>query len=193
MSPSLFDEWVVESNNETSPGFNNVLRKAGAFLYDFAQEQGIDYIDVNTPALIIDQYNKQLSPGFTVLPDGCIKRACGLYDDVADFKSAGRNGARSRTVEADAAEGKISARNASVTDAAFSGDTVSFTYAPSRCQSRRTKTTATQKKLFPISSGINREIIRVGGLSDRMYTIKMDGTTTATVSAADLAAGCQHR
>lgn len=189
MSPSLFDEWVIESNNETSPGFNNVLRKAGAFLYDFAQEQDIGYIDVNTPALIIDQYNKQLSPGFTVLPDRMHPKGPAAYMmTYAILKAQGETG-EVAAVEADAAEGKISARNASVTDAAFSGDTVSFTYAPLALPIAADQDYRDAEKLFPISAELNREIIRVGGLSDGMYTIKMDGTTTATVSAADLAAG----
>lgn len=106
----------------------------------------------------------------------------------AILKAQGETG-EVAAVEADAAEGKISARNASVTDAAFSGDTVSFTYAPLALPIAADQDYRDAEKLFPISAELNREIIRVGGLSDGMYTIKMDGTTTATVSAADLAAG----
>ena len=189
MSPSLFDEWVAESNNETSPGFNNVLRKAGAFLYDFAQEQGIDYIDVNTPALIIDKYNKQRNPDFTVLPDRMHPKGPAAYMmTYAILKAQGETG-EVAAVEADAAAGTISARNAAVTDAVLTGDTVSFTYSPNALPIAADQDYRDAEKLFPISAELNREIIRVGGLSNGMYTIKMDGTAVATVSADDLAAG----
>lgn len=83
----------TESNNETSPGFNNVIRKAGAIVYDFAQEYGYDFVDVNTPQTIVDAYQRQSNEDFTFTPNRVHPSNIGHYIMMYSFlKAQGESG-----------------------------------------------------------------------------------------------------
>ncbi len=86
--------------------------------------------------------------------------------------------------------GQATAANATVTNVNRSGNTVSYTYLANALPLSANSYYKNVDNLDGIAmADMNKEIIRVSGLVAGNYTIKMDGVSLGTFSAAELAAG----
>jgi hypothetical protein len=60
ISPPIYDDVRTPLTGSYSPGFTNVARSAAAIQYAIAEEdEDVYFIDMNTPMLIADMYNKE--------------------------------------------------------------------------------------------------------------------------------------
>lgn len=189
VTPPMFDEWVPESNNETSPGFNNVVRKAGAIVYDFAQEYGYDFVDINTPQTIIDAYQRQSNVNFTFTPDRIHPSDIGHYIMAYSFLKAQGETGEVASVSVDAAQKTIDSDNASVANLSVTDSTVTYQYTPNSLPLGADETYRSVEQLLPITDELNRETIRVAGLKDGLYNIKMNDRLVMQATGAQLASG----
>lgn len=189
VTPPMFDEWVPESNNETSPGFNNVIRKAGAIVYDFAQEYGYDFVDVNTPQTIVDAYQRQSNEDFTFTPDRVHPSNIGHYIMMYSFLKAQGESGEVASVSVDTAQQSANTSNAAVSDLAVSDDKITFTYLPNSLPMGADAVYREAEKLIPLTEELNRETITVSGLRDGLYQITMNGKPVMQATGAQLQGG----
>lgn len=189
MTSPMFDEWVPESNNDTSPGFNNIVRKSGAIVYDFAKEYGFDFVDINTPQTIIDAYQRQTNADFTFTPDRVHPNAIGHYIAAYSLLKAQGETGEVATVSVDVAGAKAEASHAAVSELNATAQGVSYRYAPESLPLGADDTYRNAELLFPITDELNRETVQVKGLNDGLYDIKMDGVTVMQATASQLANG----
>lgn len=200
ISPPLFDEWLLYeagksgtgyTNKPTSVDFNNVIRKAGAIQYEISKNYDNVYmVDVNTPQLIVEKYNfDKYGVAFTLVGDRVHpSKSAHWIMTYAFLKAQGESG-EVATVEIDAAESEYIASKAIVSDLVASEGGVSYTYKADSLPIGTDSIYRGAEKYFPITDELNREIIKVKGLAEGVYDIKMDGALVMSASADQLEKG----
>lgn len=190
-SPPLFDEFVGEANKPASPGFSNVIRRAGQVMYELSQTNDkIYFVDVNTPQTIVEMYNlEKYGNTFTFVADRVHPSEKGHYIMTYAFLKAQGESGEVATVDIDVSGQTHSASNATVENLSATNRAVFYEYTPASLPIAAEKVYREAEALFPVTDELNREIIRVKGLNKGNYDIKMDGTVVATVSAAQLEEG----
>lgn len=190
-SPPLFDEFVGEANKPASPGFSNVIRRAGSIMYELAQTNDkVYFVDVNTPQTIIEMYNlEKYGNTFTFVGDRVHPSEKGHYIMTYAFLKAQGESGEVATVDIDVKTQRHSASNATVENLSATNQAIFYDYTPAALPIAAEKVYREAEALFPVTDELNREIIRVKGLDEGNYDIKMDGTVVAAVSAAQLEEG----
>ncbi|MBE7026926.1 MAG: hypothetical protein E7410_05120 [Ruminococcaceae bacterium] len=191
VTPPMFDEWVDESPNDNSPDMNNVMRKAGSLLFDLAKEYDIEFVDVNTPQLIVTQYNLEKNPYFCFVSDRIHADDLGHYIKTYAFLKAQGETGEVATVDIDLTQDKptISASNANVSGVSVSGKNISYSYKANALPIGVDSVYRRVEEYIPITEDLNREIIRVKGLESGIYDIKMNNKVVTSVSADELEKG----
>ena len=92
-------------------------------------------------------------------------------------------------VTIDASEGTAATTRATVSNLSASSNSVSYKYSPMALPLGTDATYRSGDELVPITNELNREIIKVTGLDDGIYDIKMNGNVVMRASAEDLAKG----
>ncbi len=191
VTPPMFDEWVEESPNEKSPDMNSVMRKAGSILFDLAKEYNLQFVDVNTPQLIVTQYNLQTNPNFCFVADRIHANDLGHYIKTYAFLKAQGETGEVATVDVDLTQDKpaITASNANVSGVSVSGKNISYIYKPNALPMAVDSVYRQAEYYIPLTEDLNREIIRVKGLESGIYDIKMNNVVVTSVSAEELEKG----
>ncbi len=190
ISPPLYDEWGSMSA-VNAKDFNNISRKAAALQYKLSQElEDVYFIDINTPMYAVDIYNKSIKGlGFRLAPDRVhpndeanwiiaysILKAQGMDKDVAN-------------VSIDAQSQTVNAYNAAVTNLTSTQNAVTYTYSPNALPIAADSLYRGGDELVPITNELNREIIKVTGLADGVYDIKLNGNVVMRATNAQLEEG----
>ncbi len=189
VTPPMFDEWAPNLGNENSPGFNNIIRKAGAIVYDFAQEYGYDFVDVNTPQTIVDAYQQRTNENFTFTPDRIHPSNVGHYIMMYSFLKAQGESGEVASVSIDSMQQSANAANASVSDLAVAGDKITYTYVPQALPMGADAVYREAEKLIPLTEELNRETVAVSGLRNGLYEIKINGKSVMQATGAQLQSG----
>ncbi|MBO4632699.1 MAG: SGNH/GDSL hydrolase family protein [Lentisphaeria bacterium] len=92
-------------------------------------------------------------------------------------------------VTVDAADGKVNARFAAVSQVRTSPDKVSFHYAPERMALRLPRWRTDLEKVYPFNEKFNRETLKVTGLKPGNYTVSAGKTRLGDFSDEALAKG----
>lgn len=191
ISPPIYDDARTPLTGSYSKGFTNVARSAAAIQYSIAQEdEDVYFIDMNTPMLIADMYNKEKhGTTFNFIPDRTHPNDIGNWIIAyAILKAQGMDGDLAN-VTIDASEGTAATTRATVSNLSASSNSVSYKYSPMALPLGTDATYRSGDELVPITNEINREIIKVTGLDDGIYDIKMNGNVVMRASAEDLAKG----
>ena len=191
ISPPMYDEFRTPLTGSYSLGFTNVARSVAAIQYEISQEdEDVYFIDMNTPMLIADMYNKEKQgTTFNFIPDRTHPNDIGNWIIAyAILKAQGMDGDLAN-VTIDASEGTVTATRATVSNLKASSDSVSYKYSPMALPLGTDATYRSGDELVPITNELNREIIKVTGLEDGIYDIKMNGNVVMRASAQDLAKG----
>lgn len=208
MSPPLFDQWLKYetdsngnavsgpgyANKPTSVNFNNIIRTGGQIAYNVAQQLGVDFVDINTPQTIVEMYNRfgkgeREDETFTFVGDRVHPSEAGHYIMTYAFLKAQGESGQVAFVTMNTAEDRVDTENASVTNAKISSDKVSYTYKADALPMGADYAYRTAETYFPITEELNREVIKVIGLSEGTYDIKADGKLVMTATASQLADG----
>ena len=191
ISPPIYDDARTPLTGSYSKGFTNVARSAAAIQYAIAEEdEDVYFIDMNTPMLIADMYNKEKQgTTFNFIPDRTHPNDIGNWIIAyAILKAQGMDGDLAN-VTIDASEGTAATTRATVSNLSASSNSVSYKYSPMALPLGTDATYRSGDELVPITNELNREIIKVTGLNDGIYDIKMNGNLVMRASADDLANG----
>ena len=191
ISPPMYDEFRTPLTGSYSPGFTNVARSVAAIQYEISQEdEDVYFIDMNTPMLIADMYNKEKrGTTFNFIPDRTHPNDIGNWIIAyAILKAQGMDGDLAN-VTVDASEGTVTTTRATVSNLSASSNSVSYKYSPMALPLGTDATYRSGDELVPLTNELNREIIKVTGLEDGIYDIKMNGNVVMRASAEDLAKG----
>lgn len=104
------------------------------------------------------------------------------------LKAQGETGAVA-SVSIDAAQKTIDSDNAAVSSLSVTDSTVTYQYTPNSLPLGADETYRSVERLLPITDELNRETIRVTGLKDGLYNIKMDGNVVMQATGVQLASG----
>lgn len=195
VTPSLYDddESFEKGAAANSVGANDALGKVGEGVKDLAEKYNLPLIDLHTATNNWTEAIRAIEPGVQAItgtdrihPDNFGGFVMG-YEVV---KQQGNNPIVAE-VDIDALGETVSAENAKVTNFKASTTSVSYTYkANSLPVAYNTNYKKAESYNIPVTEDINREIIRVTGLEDGVYTIKMNGTAlTKTYTAEELRNG----
>lgn len=192
VSPPMFDQWLPEeiAGRPYSVDFNNIIRKAGAIAYEVSKDEGVDFIDINTPQTIAEYYNtKNKGESFTFVPDRIHPSSTGHYIMAYAFLKAQGESGEVATVNIDADKNSISSQTAAVSEFYADSSTVKYKYTANALPIGADEAYRKAEEIFPITQELNREIIRAHGLADGVYDIKIDGALIMRATADMLKKG----
>ncbi|HEX8313116.1 MAG TPA: SGNH/GDSL hydrolase family protein [Chthoniobacteraceae bacterium] len=173
------------------PGCNDALIELGRRTKAIAQETGTEFIDLTQPLTTLNRSLQAADPKFTLIsndrvhPGGPgylamtyeILRAQGVSGEVA-------------VVHLDGAKGGVRlAGNCAVTDLVTKPESVAFTYTARSLPFPIPSAAAPAAKWIPFQTALNREELRVRGLSPGSYRMEIDQQVVGELSAADLERG----
>ena len=209
LSSPMFDEWLwyektytglpEYTTNQTSPGFNNVIRTAGYLVYNILNEKNdenfhSEFVDINTPMLIVELYNRfekdgKENPYFKFSSDRIhpVEHVHWILT-YSILKAQGESG-EVATVSIDIPKKEAQTSRATVKDLVVAKDSVKYTYKADGLPLAADEQYRKAEELFPITDELNREIIKVTGLAKGNYEIKMDGKSVMVATAQQLAEG----
>ena len=188
--PSPFDD-TADLPATNAPGCNAALVKFGQQVRAIAREFQIPVVDFNFPLASINAEKQKLDPHFTIIgPDRVHPKEPGHLIMAAEFlKSQELMGLVSR-IEIDAAAQRAGAlENCEVSDLSVKPEAVSFTCLEKALPFPIPEAAKPALELIPFVQDFSQETLRVTGLADGDYELKIDAQTVRTFTATDLAAG----
>lgn len=195
MGPTYWNEFTSQSASspEIIEGYNNEIRRVNNYLKDYAYDKGICYVDLNTPLTKAMLYNTRKNSSYLTLfnsADRTHPNEAGHYIMAYSFlKSQGESGLVA-SADIDAQNKTASATNAQVSNISADNSTISFTYKPKSLPLAADTYLRQTEQVIAINDELNREIIKVSGLQDGSYSIKMNSNTVMeNVSSDELSEG----
>lgn len=195
MTPSIYDK-TSDSTATVEVGKAEALKNdLTPKMKALAVEKKLPLIDMNEATDSWDTYFKTVTPGdnkpYITGNDRIHPGTFGGFVMAYEFVKQQGFDNLIANVEIDAATGNNTFENAAVTNVTATADGVSYTY---KAESLPFAYDAEYSKAVeygvPVTSDLNREIIKVTGLSDGTYTITMNGTAlTKTYTDDELALG----
>jgi lysophospholipase L1-like esterase len=192
ITPSLYDQ-TGQQESTCLFGVNDALKACAEGVRQIAKQHAdnVEVIEFNPPMAAINAKWQAKDPAFTLIGKDRVHpgavghlvmaylflKAQGVPGTVADMEL----NAKEKTV--------VKQENCRVTDLAVSADRVAFS-----CLERALPFPVDQReeaalKLVPFTADLNREIIRISGLREGKYELRIDGTTVLTGTADDFAEG----
>lgn len=195
MGPTYWNEFTSQSASspEIIEGYNNEIRRVNNYLKDYAYDKGICYVDLNTPLTKAMLYNTRKNSSYLTLfnsADRTHPNEAGHYIMAYSFlKSQGESGLVA-SADIDAQNKTASAINAQVSNISADNSNISFTYKPKSLPLAADTYLRQTEQVIAINDELNREIIKVSGLQDGSYSIKMNSNTVMeNVSSDELSEG----
>jgi len=198
ITPSIFDQTVLlpapHDAGYAGPGqvgVNTGLGEMAEQLRAMAGEFGAEIIDFHGPMSSLNAQGQKQDPIFTLIgQDRVHPGAVGHMVMAYHFLKAQGFGNEVSAVEIDAAAGRVTAsRNGNVDGLKAGADAVSFRHAAQALPFPVVSSTKPALELVPFQQELNMEILRVSGLRDGSYQLRIDGKTVATINAGELSAG----
>ena len=194
VTPTLYDE-ADYSATKNSIGANAALSKVAEGVRKIANENNLAYIDFNG---YINSFNSSLrdkaefekSMIFNVA-DRVHPTPVGTFAEGFIFIDQQINDSVIASVDIDASALTAETQSAVVTEITNINGTLSYTYAPESLPMYMTEEYVTCNDTYkiPVTDSINREIIKVSGLSDGEYKIMFGEVEIGTYSASQLEKG----
>jgi lysophospholipase L1-like esterase len=192
IQPSPYDDVTRPATFEE--GYNSVLVRYGQFIQQLAQKQHLDVADMNTPVVAMLEKAKKEDAALAqqIIPDRVHPGPAGHLIMAQGLLEAWHAPPLVTSVEVDAA-GKhvVRAEKTEVKDLA-AGETIAWTQQdealpmafdpPGRPMSLAVKSSN-------VVEALNREPLRVTGLSAQQYVLTIDGETVGTFSREQLSQG----
>lgn len=198
ITPSIFDQTVLlpapHDAGFAGPGQVGVdtgLGKMAEQVRAVAGEFGAEIIDFHGPMSSLNAQMQKQDPAFTLIgQDRVHPGAVGHMVMAYHFLKAQKVGNEVSAVDIDAAAGRvISTRNGTVAELTASSDTVSFRHTADALPFPVPNSAKPALELVPFQQELNRETLRIRGLSDGSYQLRIDGKTVANFNAGELLAG----
>lgn len=180
MGPTCWNEFSAQSASaaEIIEGYNSEMRRVNNYLKDYAYDNSIPYIDLNTSLTKAMLYYTGKDSSYAGLygnGDRTHPGELGHYIMAYNFLKAQGEGSMVASTEIDATAATISAENATVSNLSANQTAVSYTYKPSALPMPADTYYRQLQQLIPIDEELNRETIKVTGLSEGNYTVKLNG------------------
>jgi lysophospholipase L1-like esterase len=198
ITPSIFDQTALlpepHDAGVAGPGqvgVNTGLGKMAEQLRAIAGEFGAEIIDFHGPMSSLNAQRQKQDPAFTLIgQDRVHPGAVGHMVMAYHFLKAQEIGNEVSAVDIDAAAGRVIAtRNGTVAELKASSDTVSFRHAAEALPFPVVSSAKPALELVPFQQELNMETLRIRGLSDGSYQLRIDGKTVATFNTGELSAG----
>ncbi len=198
ITPSIFDQTAVfpvpHDAGFAGPGqvgVNTGLGKMAEQLRAMAGEFGAEIIDFHGPMSSLNAQGQKQDPAFTLIgQDRVHPGAVGHMVMAYHFLKAQGFGNEVSAVDIDAAAGRmIAARNGNVAELKASSDTVSFRHTAEALPFPVVSSAKPALELVPFQQELNVETLRIRGLKDGSYQLRIDGKTVVTLSAGELSSG----
>ncbi|MBI4979569.1 MAG: SGNH/GDSL hydrolase family protein [Spirochaetes bacterium] len=191
ITPSIYDQ-TGNQQTENCSGVNDALGLCGENAKKMAERTGGGLLELHRPMTALNAELQKANPNATLVgPDRVhpgdpgqlvmayyLLKGLGVSGTVAEF-----------TVDAAAGKATIE-NNCSISDVKCQGGKAGFVYTASSLPYPVLPAAEEALKWVPFMQDLNREIVKVTGLPDGSYAVRIDGVTVATtVSARELAAG----
>jgi lysophospholipase L1-like esterase len=174
-------------------GYNAVLLEYSAWLKGLAEKRRFDLADLNTP--VVEMLRKASAADSAqaqkILPDRVHPAAAGHIIMAETLLKAWRAPATVSDVTIDAQAGTAQAQNAKV-DAIKSAQQITWTETEAALPmplDPRDKLLAFALQSSDFVDSLDREMLRVTGLTGESFELKVDGVSVGTFPSADLAKG----
>ena len=192
IQPSPYDD--VTRAPGFKGGYNATLLRYSDFIADLAKSEGIQTADLNRPVVAMLATAKATNPKLSekIIPDRVHPRDSGHLVMAEQLLKAWGAPPLVSSVEIDAASKRIAhTENTTVSDASFSG-AVTWTQLDNALP-MPVDLTNSEMALAVNSSGfeetLNRQIVRIRGLSAGRHTLFVDGDVAGTYTDKELADG----
>lgn len=198
ITPSIFDQTAVFPEPHDAGfagpgqvGVNTGLGKMAEQLRAMAGELGAEVIDFHGPMSSLNAQRQKQDSAFTLIgQDRVHPGAVGHMVMAYHFLKAQGFGNEVSAVDIDAAAGRVIAvRNGTVEELMASSDTVSFRHTAEALPFPVVSSAKPALELVPFQQKLNVETLRISGLKDASYQLRIDGKTVATLSAGELSSG----
>ncbi|MBI2680747.1 MAG: SGNH/GDSL hydrolase family protein [Candidatus Solibacter usitatus] len=192
IQPSPFDDVTREPNFEG--GYNAVLMRYAAFIKELANREHLAVADLNTPVVAMLQRARAQNAALSqkIIPDRVHPGPSGHLIMAAALLKAWNAPALVSDVEIDSRTGKATrSENAEVTGIANSNGLrwLERDRALPMPVDWKDETLTLAVRSSDFLAALNQEKLRVTGLSDGSYVLKIDAETVGTFGAAQLAGG----
>ena len=193
IGPSIYDQTMDESaGGYFYKGFNDTLVKYKDFVQGLAKKRECDFVDFNTPMLVVNAAAQAKDPTATIIgKDRVHPGALGYYIMAYIFLKSQGVQAVVASVEVDAHQGKaVQWVNCAVSGVEAKGGQVSFGYEPKSLPFPiGDKALQEADNLVPFTIALNQELFKITGLTAGSYAVEIDGADVAHYSAAQLESG----
>ncbi len=190
VTPSPFDE-TVEVALPRQTGVDGALSKCADFMKQLAAETGATVLDLHGPLNEINHRLQAADPMATIIgPDRIHPAAPGHFAMAYFFlKGQGAPGVVSE-VDIDAATGKVvKADNAEVTGLTSAADGIEFHCLEKALPYPIPEEARPALAWVPFHDDLNREILRISGLTGTSHTLSIDGQRIGDFRTEELANG----
>jgi len=186
VTPTPYDEYGERRKDVRRTDCNEKgLSQCAEIVRKLGVELDVEVIDLHRPLTEILRKHVETS----VLADRVHPASAGAIMIAGElFLASGQDGTVAE-VEI-AADGSLrKSEDATVSEIAVSKEKITFRYAPEKLPLPRLSEYDAADALWGVTERLNREIIRVTGLSDGLYELSFDGRRVSLVTAAELQRG----
>jgi len=191
LTPSPFDQTMVNDRDNNQPGCNDGLGRCADIVRELAVANNATLIDFHGPMTALNLEQQKRDPKYTIVgPDRVHPWAPGLLMMAWLFlKEQGVPSLVSR-VAVDAPSGRVvAAENADVSAVTPMADGVTFTVLARALPFPASRYARERLGKLPIENDLNQELLAVSGLAEGTYVLTIGDSDVGRYSAADLAAG----
>lgn len=191
ITPSPFDQTVVNDRNNNQPGCNDGLARCAEIVRELAAKNSSPVIDFHAPMTAFNAEAQKKDPAFTIIgPDRVHPGAPGHLMMAWFFLKAQGAPALVSSVVIDATEGKVAASdNATVTGLEKKDNAWHFTVLEKALPFPVDPAARPLLERVPFERDLNQELLSVRGLAAGVYEVAIDGGAIGRYSAEALAQG----
>ena len=191
ITPSPFDQSVVNDKNNNQPGCNDGLGRCAALVRELASKSNGTVVDFHTPMTSFNLERQKRDPAYTIVgPDRVHPGAPGhLMMAWLFLKAQGAPSLVSKVV-VDAESGRVvESENASVTGVGKKGGIFTFTSLERALPFPIDAAALPILDQLPIEQELNQEVVAVKGLASGTYELRIDEQSAGRYTAEALAKG----
>ena len=191
ITPSPFDQTMINDRNNNQPGCNDGLGKCAEIVRGLAAKNNGVLVDYYGPMTALNRERQKKDPTDTIIgPDRVHPGAAGhLMMAWLFLKAQGAPSLVSKVV-VDASAGRVGeAVNAEVSAVSKKAGGISFIVLEKALPFPVDSAAEMMLKLLPIERDLNQELLTVSGLASGYYALKIDEAVVGQYTADDLAHG----
>lgn len=191
ITPSPFDQTVVNDRNNNQPGCNDGLGRCAELVRALAAANNGTVVDFHGPMTAFNLEHQKADPAYTIIgPDRVHPGAPGHLMMAWLFLKAQGAPSLVSMVSIDATQGRVTGvENATVTEVAKKDGAWSFKVLEKALPFPVDESAKSLLAELPIEKELNQEILRVSGLETGKYELLVDGASVGRYSSEELAPG----